>query len=85
MSTDRSHCDAPGGNCAKALEDLERYLDGELPDADLDEIRGHLADCYPCADRATFAEQLRALVRDRCAERAPEALVDRIRERLRTI
>lgn len=83
MSTDRSHCDAPGGNCAKALEDLERYLDGELPDADLSQIRSHLAECYPCADRASFEEQLRALVRDRCAERAPAALIDQIRARLR--
>jgi len=84
MSTDRSHCDAPDGNCAKALEDLERYLDGELPDTDLDQIRTHLADCYPCTDRVTFEEQLRALVRERCAERAPATLIEQIRERLRT-
>jgi mycothiol system anti-sigma-R factor len=70
------------GNCDEALRDLERYLDGELPDADLGTIRQHLSDCYPCADRAGFEEQLRALVRERCAEKAPATLVDAIRARL---
>ena len=75
-------CAAPSGTCQEALQDLERYLDGELPDADLSQIRDHLAACYPCADRATFEEQLRALVRDRCAEKAPPDLMDRIRSQL---
>ena len=79
---DLPHCSDGGVDCQGALDDLQRYLDGELPDADLDTIRHHLAACYPCADRATFEEQLRALVRDRCAESAPPELVDQIRSRL---
>lgn len=78
---DTSHC--RDGDCDEALQELERYLDGELAETSLTRIAGHLADCHPCADRATFEEQLRALVRDRCAERAPAELVDRIRARLR--
>lgn len=77
-----SHCSGGGTDCSGALHDLHLYLDGELPDADLATIRQHLAACYPCADRATFEEQLRALVRDRCAESAPPQLLDRIRLRL---
>lgn len=69
-------------DCEGALAELERYLDGELPVSELDIVREHLAACYPCADRATFEEQLRAIVRDRCAEAAPPTLVDRIRLRL---
>ena len=69
-------------DCARALAELEEYLDGELPERELDTIREHLADCYPCADRKTFEEQLRALIRDRCAESAPPTLVDAIRSRL---
>lgn len=69
-------------DCGRALADLERYLDGELPASELDTVRDHLAACYPCADRATFEEQLRAIVRERCAESAPATLVDRIRSRL---
>ncbi len=74
-----------GPSCREALDDLERYLDGELPERDLSDIRGHLAECYPCADRATFEEQLRAMVRDRCAEQTPPDLHDAIRARLDTM
>jgi mycothiol system anti-sigma-R factor len=83
MSTDNSNCG--DGHCAEALKDLELFLDGELPAAELTRIQGHLADCYPCADRATFEEQLRALVRDKCAEHAPPELVDQIRQRLQAM
>lgn len=69
-------------DCRQVLRDLERYLDGELPRARLDELREHLAACYPCADRTTFHEQIRALVRDGCAEQAPARLVARIRQQL---
>jgi anti-sigma factor (TIGR02949 family) len=76
---DASPC---GDGCTEALERLEAYLDGALPEDDLEGIKQHLAACYPCTDRATFEEQLRALIRERCAESAPPALVDRIRAQL---
>lgn len=82
-SDDPTPCSTGGDvDCGRALDELERYLDGELPASELDTVREHLAACYPCADRATFQEQLRAIVRDRCAESAPPTLVDRIRSRL---
>jgi mycothiol system anti-sigma-R factor len=77
-----SLCGDDDGDCAKALERLHRYLDGELPGADLGSIREHLSACYPCADRATFEAHVRALVRERCAEHAPASLLDRIRAQL---
>lgn len=79
---DPSACAQSSVDCREALHELQQYLDGELPEGDLSEIRTHLAACYPCADRATFEEQLRALVRDRCAESAPPALLEQIRARL---
>jgi anti-sigma factor (TIGR02949 family) len=79
---ERPHCSDGGVDCSQALHDLQRYLDGELPEGELSTIKEHLAACYPCADRATFEEQLRALVRDRCAEAAPPQLVEQIRDRL---
>jgi mycothiol system anti-sigma-R factor len=71
-----------GPQCQEALERLEAYLDGELPHAELGEIKQHLTACYPCTDRATFEEQVRALVRRECSEPAPSHLLDRIRVRL---
>ncbi len=82
MTADESRCGDPAGDCDQALEALGQYLDGELPEHHLDSIRDHLAACYPCADRADFEEQLRAIVRERCTERAPDGLVDRIRAHL---
>lgn len=70
------------GSCAEALEDLGRYLDGEMDAARIEEIRTHLGHCFPCADRASFEEQLKAIVRRECAEQAPDGLITRIRARL---
>ena len=73
---------ACGSNCEEALERLEAYLDGELPETDVRDIASHLTACYPCTDRATFEEQLRSIVRRDCVDDAPAALVDRIRVHL---
>jgi len=77
--SDTTRC---GGGCDEALERLEAYLDGELPDTDVADIASHLSDCYPCTDRATFEEQLRAIVRRDCVEQAPASLLNRIRAEL---
>lgn len=71
-----------GVDCQEALAQLERYLDGELPDTTLEDVKQHLTACYPCTDRASFEEQLRAIVRRDCVETAPPTLVLRIREHL---
>lgn len=72
-----------GPSCQEALAKLERYLDGEMPQADVASLARHLDDCYPCADRAEFEEQLRGLVRRVCSpETPPTTLYVRIRARL---
>ena len=71
-----------GSDCEGALERLEAFLDGELPEDDLGDIEQHLADCHPCTDRASFEEQLRAIVRRECVDEAPPALLERIRAHL---
>ncbi|MEX0592800.1 MAG: mycothiol system anti-sigma-R factor [Nitriliruptoraceae bacterium] len=76
MNTDGKCVD--GATCQEALVQLEAYLDGELPGEQLEEIREHLAACYPCTGRASFDEQLRAIVRRDCVEDAPASLLDRI-------
>lgn len=75
-STQGAEC---GPACEEALAELERFLDGELPDSEVGRISEHLAACYPCTDRATFEEQLRAVVRRGCVDAAPPDLVARIR------
>jgi mycothiol system anti-sigma-R factor len=67
-----------GEECSDALERLEAFLDGELPNTDVADLRQHLTACYPCTERASFEEQLRAIVREGCTEEAPPRLVGRI-------
>jgi mycothiol system anti-sigma-R factor len=68
-----------GPDCQEALAELERFLDGELPSGEVGRVKQHLSDCYPCTDRASFEEQLRAVVRRGCVDAAPADLVERIR------
>lgn len=79
MTRDSEDCSS---ECQEALAQLELLLDGELPESRVEQVRQHLTACYPCTDRATFEEQLRAIVRRDCIEHAPDALVARIQTRL---
>lgn len=82
MSTQESDGSGCGTGCQRALERLEAFLDGELAGEDVRDIAAHLTECYPCTDRATFEEQLRAIVRRDCVDDAPASLVDRIHSHL---
>jgi mycothiol system anti-sigma-R factor len=64
------------GDCARALNP---YLDRELSDEDVVQVRLHLEACGGCLDLYQFEESLRRLVRVRCQEQgAPESLRQRI-------
>ena len=69
-------------DCDALFERLDLLLDRELPQDELDRLETHLAACLPCAGRRDFEAQLRAVVRERCADQAPADLVARIRDRL---
>lgn len=60
------------GDCARALNP---YLDRELTDEDVIQVRSHLESCTGCLHQFQFEESLRRLVRVRCREQsAPESL-----------
>jgi len=64
------------GDCAKALNS---YLDRELSDEDIVQVRAHLDACGGCLYLYQFEESVRRLVRVRCQEQgAPESLRVRI-------
>jgi len=71
--------------CGDLAERIERYLDGELDAAEADQLREHMAGCYPCTEEVELRDQIRALVRHGCAEPAPVDLVARVRARLATV
>ena len=76
-------CDDSGHvDCAAVFAKLDLIIDGEMSVDELREMEVHLAACVPCADRADFEHQLKALVRERCADQAPPELIARIRDAL---
>jgi len=67
--------------CAMCLEALHPFIDRELSDEDIVQVRGHLDDCRGCLHMYQFEASLRRLVRVRCQEQqAPESLRARIAE-----
>jgi mycothiol system anti-sigma-R factor len=69
-------------NCSETIADLTAYLDGELPESRLGELREHLDRCLSCDDRACFEEKLKALIRERCTESMPVDMLSKIRARI---
>ena len=66
-------------NCRDCARALHPYLDRELSDEDVIQVRGHLEACGGCLQMYQFEESLRRLVRVRCREQsAPASLRARI-------
>jgi mycothiol system anti-sigma-R factor len=58
---------------------LNPYLDRELSEEDVAQVREHLVTCSGCLHLYQFEESLRRLVRVRCQEQsAPDSLRQRI-------
>jgi mycothiol system anti-sigma-R factor len=76
-------------NCKNCLQALNSYIDRELSDEDIVEVRHHLEACRGCLHLYRFEESVRRLVMLRCQEQgAPDSLRARItvsfaQERLR--
>ncbi|MGH9079889.1 MAG: mycothiol system anti-sigma-R factor [Acidimicrobiales bacterium] len=67
-----------GVDCGSAIDELYHYLDGELTDDRRRQISEHLDFCAPCADALGFEAELRQVIADRCKDRVPDALRERI-------
>ena len=68
-------------DCRSVIRRLWEFLDGELPGAEADEIRQHLAECEACNPQYRFRLRfLNALVRAYAArELPPPEFVRRLR------
>lgn len=70
-------------DCEETVHRLYHYLDGELTDDRRRAITAHLDDCGPCVDVIGFEAELRKVVADRCKDRVPEHLKERISQAIR--
>lgn len=80
--TDDDETPCTAGRRESALQRLYHYLDGELSDSEITEIREHLAHCPPCESEYSIESMLKDLVRRSCCETAPDGLRARIQERI---
>ena len=65
--------------CEEAFLRLDDYLDRELPEEEMDRVRGHLETCALCASEFDFEQAVIDDVRGRMRRiRAPRDLMTRI-------
>jgi mycothiol system anti-sigma-R factor len=76
--TDTSGLFGPTLNCEEAVHELYHYLDGELTEVRREEIRVHLDYCGPCGGAAEFEAELRRVIANRCKDRVPQTLIERV-------
>lgn len=70
--------------CEKVIEELFRYLDGEVGDELGERIHEHLERCRDCFTRAEFERRLRDRVRAASETKAPDRLHQRLRQVMRS-
>lgn len=69
--------------CGDCLRALHPYVDRELSDEDVAQVKLHLEACGPCLHLFAFEASLRRLVRVACREQtAPEGLRSRVLAKL---
>lgn len=72
--------------CKSCVQALHPYLDRELTDEDVAQVRVHLDACGGCLHLFTFEASIRRLVRVRCQQQcAPDSLRERVRAHLAQI
>jgi mycothiol system anti-sigma-R factor len=65
----RPDCDEAmgrGANCDETMGRLSLYLDRELSENEVGEVKRHLASCPPCEQVFDFQLELKRLVRKEC-------------------
>jgi mycothiol system anti-sigma-R factor len=72
--------DPEAADCEETVHRLYHYLDGELTDERRRSIQAHLDDCGPCVEVLGFEAELRRVIADRCKDRVPDKLMERISE-----
>jgi mycothiol system anti-sigma-R factor len=72
-------------SCADFLERIVYFLDNELDEADVADVRIHLDECAPCLQNYDLQRTVKALVARSCHETAPETLRQRVRIQIEQI
>ncbi len=73
------------GECIAYLEQIVYYLDNELAETDIVEVRLHLDGCGPCHEQYAVQRAIKSLVARSCVERAPDELRDKVMFKIRDV
>jgi len=71
--------------CTAFIERIVYFLDNELAEDDVVEVRLHLDGCGPCHELYDVQRAIKTLVARSCAERAPDELKAKVLVRLREV
>ena len=72
-------------SCADFLERIVYFLDNELDEDDVADVRVHLDECAPCLQNYDLQRTVKAMVARSCHETAPESLRQRVRGQIQQI
>ncbi|HVD47081.1 MAG TPA: mycothiol system anti-sigma-R factor [Candidatus Limnocylindria bacterium] len=68
-------------NCNDCIEHLDSYVDRELNNTEMLELKLHLETCPPCADQYDFQVHLKRLVKVCCdKDEVPPAFREKLRQ-----
>lgn len=84
MTLEHPH-DPTAGDCAEYLDRIVYFIDNELDDADIVDVRIHLDTCNPCLVRYDLQRTVKQVVARSCCETAPSELRERVLVRLREV
>jgi mycothiol system anti-sigma-R factor len=73
-------------DCNQTMDRLDSYVDRELNDFEMVEVRKHLEDCPPCEQHFEFNLRVKRLVHTKaCPEKAPRELLEKILGNLKQV
>jgi mycothiol system anti-sigma-R factor len=73
-------------DCSEVIEQVFLYLDGEMGEAERQQVRVHLDECAPCLRQYGLEQEVKALVARCCGgETAPDTLRTRVLARLNEV
>ena len=77
-------CEEPHATpCSEVLDKVYAYLDGELEEANCEEIRQHLEECAPCLQEYGLEEAVKKVLAKCCGcDPAPAGLRTRLMRQL---
>lgn len=65
--------------CEQAIRMVLEYLDKELRDTDQRALEQHIHKCHACYSRVEFEKRLKDMIMDSPEDKAPDALLSRIK------